>query len=105
MISALPADIARRVDYLEVATVDQIRLVLENGRRVLWGSVEGSKEKAEVLAVLLERPRPGDRRLGPGPPHHPLTPGGKKNLNWCGAPACCRGTTGPRTYLEYTTSG
>jgi len=43
------------VDHLEVATVDQISLVLRDGRIVLWGSAEQSEEKAEVLAVLLSR--------------------------------------------------
>lgn len=43
------------VDHLEVATVDQISLVLRDGRVVLWGSAEQSEEKAEVLAALLSR--------------------------------------------------
>ena len=41
---------------MEVASVDEIELVLANGRRVLWGSAEDSDQKAEVLAVLLKRP-------------------------------------------------
>jgi cell division protein FtsQ len=56
VIDALPAHVARRVDTVEVASVDEIQLILSNGRRVFWGSAEQSDQKAEVLAVLLKRP-------------------------------------------------
>ena len=56
MIGSLPASVASRVAMIDVATVDQISLVLRNGRRVEWGSAEDSAQKAEVLAVLLRRP-------------------------------------------------
>lgn len=56
VIDALPSRIAARVDMLEVSSVDEIELVLVNGRRVRWGSAEDSEQKAEVLAVLLKRP-------------------------------------------------
>ena len=39
-----------------MGSVDEIELVLANGRRVVWGSAEDSEAKAEVLAVLLKRP-------------------------------------------------
>ena len=38
-------------------TVDQISLVLRDGRTVAWGSAEDSDTKAKVLAVLLRQPR------------------------------------------------
>ena len=50
------ADLARQVDHVEVATVDQISLVLRDGRTVVWGSAEESELKAEVLAPLLSSP-------------------------------------------------
>ncbi|MCW2845730.1 MAG: cell division protein FtsQ [Nocardioides sp.] len=56
VIAALPADLARIVDHVEVQTVDQIELVLRDGRVVVWGSAEESGEKARVLAALLHRP-------------------------------------------------
>jgi len=56
VIGSLPAEIAGRVDTVEIASVDKIQLVLGNGRRVLWGSADDSGQKAEVLAVLLRRP-------------------------------------------------
>lgn len=53
VVSALPEDLTTRVDHVEVATVDQITLVLRDQRQVLWGSAEQSDLKAEVLDALL----------------------------------------------------
>ena len=53
VVSALPKDLATRVDHVEVATVDQITLVLRDQREVLWGSAEESELKAEVVDKLL----------------------------------------------------
>ena len=53
VVSALPPDLGPRVDHVSVASVDQIELVLRDGRTVVWGSAEESEQKAEVLAVLL----------------------------------------------------
>lgn len=55
VVSTLPSVISRRVDFVEVRTVDEISLVLKDGRRVEWGSATDSAAKARVLAVLLER--------------------------------------------------
>lgn len=54
VVASLPEDLVTRVDHVEVETMDQITLVLRNGRRVLWGSAEDSEQKAQVLMVLLE---------------------------------------------------
>ena len=53
VVSALPADLAARVDHVEVQTIDQISLVLRDGREVRWGSADESDLKATVLAELL----------------------------------------------------
>ena len=53
--ASLPASVLRRVDHLDVATVDSIELRLHDGRTVLWGSAAQSRAKSEVLAVLLRR--------------------------------------------------
>ncbi|WP_307861532.1 cell division protein FtsQ/DivIB [Nocardioides xinjiangensis] len=53
VVSALPRDLVTRVDHVEVATVDQITLVLRDRRQVLWGSAEESALKAEVVDKLL----------------------------------------------------
>ncbi|UUZ59644.1 cell division protein FtsQ/DivIB [Nocardioides sp. B-3] len=54
VVSALPDDLAARVDHVEVKTIDQITLVLRDGRQVLWGSAEESELKATVLVTLLQ---------------------------------------------------
>jgi cell division protein FtsQ len=56
VVEALPTEISRRVDHVEVATIDQISLVLREGKTVVWGSAEESDAKAEVLAGLLQQP-------------------------------------------------
>jgi cell division protein FtsQ len=53
VVSALPADLVTRVDHVEVATVDQITLVMRDQRQVLWGSAEESELKAQVVDKLL----------------------------------------------------
>jgi cell division protein FtsQ len=56
VVESLPTEISRRVDHVEVATIDQISLVLRDGKNVVWGSAEESEAKAEVLAGLLRHP-------------------------------------------------
>ena len=56
VIASLPGPVASRVDTIEVDSIDQISLVLRNGRRVVWGAAADSDQKAQVLAVLLGRP-------------------------------------------------
>lgn len=53
VVAALPDSMAARVDHVEVTTVDEIILVLRDGRQVMWGSAEQSEQKAEVAVVLL----------------------------------------------------
>lgn len=53
VVSVLPGDLAGRVDHVEVQTIDQITLVLRDGRQVLWGSADESDLKATVLVTLL----------------------------------------------------
>ena len=55
VVETLPADIAARVEYVEVSTVDTISLRLRSGQTVRWGSADESGHKAEVLAVLLDQ--------------------------------------------------
>jgi cell division protein FtsQ len=54
VVSALPPALARRVDHVEVVTIDRITLVLRDDRTVVWGSADDSAQKARVLEVLLE---------------------------------------------------
>lgn len=57
VVAVLPSDLAARVDHVEVQTIDQITLVLRDGRQVLWGSAEQSELKARVLPELLAAQR------------------------------------------------
>lgn len=50
---SLPPALARKVAFVQVRTVDTIALQLHSGKTVLWGSADGSGQKARVLAVLL----------------------------------------------------
>lgn len=56
VVGALSEPVRLLVDHLEVAGVDDIDLVLDDGRTVRWGSAESSSQKAEVLVALLEQP-------------------------------------------------
>jgi cell division protein FtsQ len=53
VVAALPVDLTRIVDHVEVRTVDQITLALTDGRSVVWGSADESAQKAQVLQALL----------------------------------------------------
>jgi len=70
VVSALPPALSRRVEHLAVETVDQITLVLRDGRQVVWGSAEDSAAKAEVLVALLKEPA---RRYDVSVPGQPTT--------------------------------
>lgn len=52
---ALPSDLAPRVAFVRVASVDTITLQLRNGRQVRWGTADQSVDKGRVLAVLLRQ--------------------------------------------------
>jgi cell division protein FtsQ len=65
VVSALPADLATRVDHVEVATVDQVSLALRDGRTVVWGSADDSDLKAEVLVAMLGEAAPPAGTDGP----------------------------------------
>lgn len=54
VVKVLPPGLARRVDHVDVRTVDHISLALADGKTVLWGRAEQSYDKARVLEALLE---------------------------------------------------
>ncbi|RYP83337.1 FtsQ-type POTRA domain-containing protein [Nocardioides guangzhouensis] len=72
VVGALPFRLARKVAYVEVASVDRITLHLRDGRTVMWGSAEQSDEKAVVLDALLQRP---GRELDVSVPGQPTSRG------------------------------
>jgi cell division protein FtsQ len=72
VVAALPSDLAAKADHVEVRTVDEISLVLRDGRTVEWGSSEQSEEKARVLTDLLGQPA---RKYDVSVPGQPTTSG------------------------------
>jgi cell division protein FtsQ len=54
IVAALPQSLSRRVEHLDVSTVDEISLRLRSGATVIWGSADESANKVRVLAPLLE---------------------------------------------------
>ncbi len=55
VVEVLPDDLAAKVDYVEVQTVDTISMRLRNGRTIFWGSADQSDSKAQVIDVLLKQ--------------------------------------------------
>lgn len=56
VVEALDESVAAEVDYLEVASLDAIVLVLSSGQQVQWGSAEDSALKSDVLRTLMRIP-------------------------------------------------
>jgi cell division protein FtsQ len=55
VVAALPDGLLKHVSRVEAHSMDSIRLVLSNGRQVVWGSAAESGQKVKVLAILLTR--------------------------------------------------
>jgi cell division protein FtsQ len=53
---ALPPAVVRQLERIEAPSPVEVRLVLDDGRVVTWGSAEQPERKAEVLAALLDTP-------------------------------------------------
>ncbi len=54
--AALPTDVLVQVARIEAGSPVEVRLVLRDGRVVVWGSAQGTQRKAEVLTALLSTP-------------------------------------------------
>jgi cell division protein FtsQ len=74
VVTALPRDLAERVDHVEVTSVDEISLALAAGQTVQWGSAADSATKAEVLAALLKA-QPHATAYDVSVPGQPVTSG------------------------------
>jgi cell division protein FtsQ len=72
VVGVLPRGLARKVDHVDVRTVDQIALVMRDGKTVAWGSAEQSADKGEVLASLLKA-RPDASTYDVSVPGQPTT--------------------------------
>lgn len=74
VVTAMPRDLADRVDHVEVKSVDEISLALTAGQTVQWGSAADSATKAEVLAALLQA-QPHAKAYDVSVPGQPVTAG------------------------------
>ena len=74
VVSALPHDLATKVDHVEVLSVDKISLALASGQTVQWGSASDSDTKAQVLAALMKA-RPDVKAYDVSVPGQPVTSG------------------------------
>lgn len=74
VVTAMPRDLADRVDHVEVKSVDEISLALGDGQTVQWGSAADSATKAEVLAALLKA-QPHAKAYDVSVPGQPVTSG------------------------------
>lgn len=54
--ASLPSRVLRQVDRVEALSAVDVRLVLRDGRLVVWGGDGEGERKAEVLEVLLDSP-------------------------------------------------
>lgn len=52
---ALPTSVRGKVERIEAASPESIRLKLTGGREVVWGSADQSTVKGQVLAALLSK--------------------------------------------------
>lgn len=55
VLSALPAEVHKRVRQVSAETADSITLHLDGGVRVVWGSADQSALKAQVIVPLLQQ--------------------------------------------------
>ncbi len=70
VVESLPDEISRRVDHVEVATIDQISLVLRDGKTVMWGSAEESEREGRGPGRAAPAAGPHVRRQRAGTAHH-----------------------------------
>jgi cell division protein FtsQ len=73
VVASLAPEIARRVQTTDVASVDQVTLVLANGRKIVWGSAAQSGLKAEVVEAMLPSVAASVRQLDVSVPSRPTT--------------------------------
>lgn len=54
VVTSLPASVDELVDRIEVESAAEVRLVLDGGATVLWGTDERATDKARVLLALID---------------------------------------------------
>ncbi len=56
VLAALPEQVAGKVRAVQSPKPDEVVLLLEGGRRVLWGGADTLERKAEIVGALLGQP-------------------------------------------------
>ncbi|GLW12182.1 hypothetical protein Misp01_73100 [Microtetraspora sp. NBRC 13810] len=56
VIDRLPEGLAVRVQAVRAASAESVSLMLRDGRSVVWGGADRSRDKARILDTLLRRP-------------------------------------------------
>ncbi|WP_248964830.1 cell division protein FtsQ/DivIB [Sphaerisporangium perillae] len=54
--AGLPRDLARQVQTLRATSAQDVSLRLGDGRTIMWGGAERTRDKARIVRTLLERP-------------------------------------------------
>ncbi|MCW2882068.1 MAG: cell division protein FtsQ [Sphaerisporangium sp.] len=54
--AGLPEILARRVQLMRATTAEDVSLRLADGRTIMWGGAERTRDKARIALTLLERP-------------------------------------------------
>lgn len=68
--ASLPPALASQVDHVQIATRDDIRLQLSDGKTIVWGSAADSGVKAQVVVSLMKA-QPGARAYDVSVPGSP----------------------------------
>jgi cell division protein FtsQ len=56
VVGGLPWELSRRVQEVRATTVRDVSLRLADGRTIMWGGAERTRDKARIALSLLERP-------------------------------------------------
>lgn len=56
VVQAMPSQVAEATEHVEATSIDNIVVLLADGRSIVWGNAEKSAQKAEVLPALLDMP-------------------------------------------------
>ncbi|MFC4589843.1 cell division protein FtsQ/DivIB [Sphaerisporangium corydalis] len=54
--AGLPGDLARRIETVRAGSPEDVSLSLLDGRTIVWGGAERTRDKARVALTLLQRP-------------------------------------------------
>ncbi|MEU9885655.1 FtsQ-type POTRA domain-containing protein [Sphaerisporangium sp. NPDC051011] len=56
IVAGLPGDLGRMVQTVRATSADDVSLRLSDGRTIMWGGAERTRDKARIALTLLRRP-------------------------------------------------